>query len=233
MIVDIWCKKNGGRIPFEQCVDCAKCLPSKMIESLKKYEHEPKRNVYYVKEVIGCLKQAYYKRKQPSSKAFTLNSLYSMKRGQLLGAITDKSYSEFTGELSFNIDGEPVKLTARLDCYDPEKGEIIEVKTLENIFHRRLPRDQDVLQLQCYGTIFKDIFQKINRLYLAYLDMNQFIQFEIPIVNNYPWLQNRVKILHTAIRASIPPDEEIGYYCKYCLHRDKCNIQLPTIITNK
>ena len=53
-----------GRISFEECEKCAKCLPRPLIRAIKP-ENRPNRLGYYgVKEINGCLRKAYFNRTQ-------------------------------------------------------------------------------------------------------------------------------------------------------------------------
>jgi CRISPR/Cas system-associated exonuclease Cas4 (RecB family) len=221
MVVGVYCEEKKGGISFEECMACSNCLPTQIIKSLRVYENKPKRNVYYIREVIGCLRKAYFDRKCPRDEFSKLRDLYCRKRGELFGAIVGHGWNELDGSLSYVVDGEPVKLTARLDCYDPDKKEIVELKSLSDIENKELPRQKDVLQVQCYGTIFKGIF-RVERLRLVYLDMNGFRQINVGLIDKSEWLKERVEKLHRHIRDSKPPAEEPSWECKFCPHKSQC-----------
>ncbi len=228
MVVGVYCEDKKGGISFEECMACSKCLPTQIIKSLRVYENKPKRNVYYVKEVIGCLRKAYFYRKCPTDEFSSLGDLYRKRRGELLGAIVGHGWNELDGSLSYVVEGEPVKLTARLDHYDPEKREIVELKSVKDIKKIELPRSRDVLQVQCYGTIFKDIF-RVEILRIVYLDMNGFRQVTVSLIDKTAWLKERVETLHRHIRDSKPPAEEPSWECNFCSQRSNCVQLKPTI----
>jgi len=225
MTTGVYCEPYKKRVTFDECALCAQCLPASIIKSLRVYDYTPQRNAYYVKEIIGCLRKAYFTRKSASIDTYlTLKSLYAIKRGKIFGNMVDGSrWTELDGSIPFKVDGEDVKLTARLDSYDPQRAAITELKSLEGIHYKNLPRRNDVLQLQSYGTIFKSIIP-VRRLTLVYLDMNSFKQFDVEQVDLNSWLKDRVEGLHRALRDSKPLSEEPSYECKFCDHKKNCNV---------
>ena len=46
MTVGVFCEEKRERVTFEQCIDCAKCLPAPIIKNLRIFENKPLRNVY-------------------------------------------------------------------------------------------------------------------------------------------------------------------------------------------
>ena len=231
MVVRVYCSHRSAGVSFDECEACAKCLPTPIIEALREYEYNPERNTYYLAEILCCLKKSYYQRKTSQDKYHSLRSLYKKKRGKLFSKIMGTSgWQELRGCLSYDIDGEPVKLTARLDCYDPNKKEIIELKSLELDKQKKyLPRDKDKLQVQCYGTIFKPIFLEVKGLKIVYLDMSNYEQYDVPIEDKSEWMKQRVIVLHRAIRDSQPPPREESYECQHCEYADKCSLLVSPV----
>ncbi len=232
MTIGVYCEPFKKGVTFEECESCAKCLPAPIIRSLRTYDYRPERNVYYLREVIGCLRKAYSDRKErPPDKFLTLLELYRCKRGGIFENMADKSHwKELDGSLKYNVDGEEVKLSARLDAYDPDTGTIIELKSVEfwtkkpdtgQMWRKKLPRDKDVLQVQGYGAVFKQIVP-VRALRILYFDMNEFQQCAVPLVDRTNWLQERAFALHRAIRDSKPPVEERCFECKFCEHSKNC-----------
>lgn len=229
MVIGVYCEQRRQGITFEECQECAKCLPAIVIKTLRKTDFTKERNSYAVGEVIDCLRKAYYERKEPlPTQYFTLSTLLSMKRGKLFEGLLDSTrWQELDGTLPVNVDGEPVKLQGRIDAYDPDKKQIIELKSTKIFEDTELPREQNVLQLQCYGTIFKKHVFDVNELTLLYVDMDAFETYSVPLVDKSAWLEGRVKILHRAVRDSVSPPEEPSYKCQNCPCRSKCTAQKP------
>lgn len=223
MVIGVLCEKIGTRVTFEECQECAKCLPAIIIKTLRKFEFKKERNSYSVGEVVGCLRKAYFERKEPlQNQFFTLKELLSMKRGKLFeGLLASTRWQELDGSFEFVVDGENVKLMGRIDAYDPDKLEIIELKSTKIFDNTRLPRQKNVLQLQCYGTIFKTIFG-VKELTLVYIDMDVFEKYSVPFVDKRDWLEGQIQILHRAIRDSKPPNEEQSFACEFCPYSGKC-----------
>jgi len=225
LVIGVFCEKKNVRITFEECQKCAKCLPATIIKTLRIFErHTKQRNSYSVSEVVNCLRKSYFERKEPLQDQFyTLKSLLSMTRGKLFEGLLDSTrWQELDGSLEFDIDGENVKIMGRIDAYDPDKLEIIELKSTKISDHTRLPRAKNELQLQCYGTIFKSIFG-VKELTLVYVDMDVFEKYPVPLVDKTDWLKEQIQILHRAIRDSKSPNEEQSFECKFCPYNSKCS----------
>jgi len=224
MVIGVFCKEKDKGVTFEDCANCAKCLPAPVIRGLKQHDFVYHRNVYHVKDVMGCLRKAYYGRKESHADIFhPLEKLVAFKRGKLFeGMVSSTSWQELNGSLTYKIDKETVKLTGRLDAYDPENCEIIEIKSKIIKYDTRLPLAKDIQQLQCYGTIFKEIIS-VKKLRLVYFDMNKFKQYEVPLVDKTNWLKTRVTNLHVAVRDSKPPMKERSCWCNYCSYVKNCS----------
>jgi len=223
MVVGVFCKVGNKKVSFDDCMGCSKCLPAPLIKSLRIFENEAKRNIYYLAEIIGCLRKAYYERKSPRDKHLSLEDLYRKKRGKLFSKIADSTgWQELPGSLSYAIDSESVKLTARLDCYDSDKRVIVELKSLEGVKGRNLPRQKDLFQVQCYGTIFKDVLYEIKGLKIVYLDMKDFRQCNVEYVDRTEWIRERVFSLHRAVRDSVQPPKEESCECRFCDYKQDC-----------
>jgi CRISPR/Cas system-associated exonuclease Cas4 (RecB family) len=170
----------------------------------------------------------------PKEEYLTLESLYRMKRGTLLERIADSTgWRQLEGSMHCSVDGEDVKITARLDCYDPEKKFIYELKSLELRSARVLPRQKDKLQVQCYGLIFRDVFSDVKGLKIAYLDMNEFRVYDVELEDLSGWVLQRVSSLHRAVRDSQPPSKEESYECRYCEYAEENCASTPIVAAGK
>lgn len=222
-----------GKISFEECANCAKCLSAPTIRGLKPYNFVFKRNVYHVNDVVGCLREAYCNRKLLQPDVFhPLERWLAFKRGKLFEKIGNSTgWQELGGSKQYTIDGEIVKLTGNLDSYDPERCEITEKKSKEIKHYTNLPTPKHILQLQCYGTIFKDIIP-VKKLRLEYFDMNRFRSYDVSLVDKTAWLEERVNKLHVAVRDSTPPEDEPRFECRYCLWQKECKQRQSIIQIN-
>ena len=225
MVVGVFCEKNREGVSFEDCAKCAECLPAPIIGSLRIYENKKPRNVYFVRELVSCLRKAYFERKeQPQDHFYKIRELISIKRGKLFGGMASSTnWQELDGSIEYEIGREKVKLTGRLDAYHPTNLEITEIKSKKIFNNTILPKQKDVLQLQCYGTIFKDIFH-VRKLRLVYFDMDMFEQYLIPFIDRTKWLKERIHILHIGVRESKPPKQEQSFECQYCSYKERCEL---------
>jgi len=222
MAIGVSCPYRG-KISIEECMECGNCLPRPLIKSLKMYDYPPKCGTYGLKEIIGCPRLSFYKRIIGVPDEYKpLHVLWSMKRGKYLDDITKGTgFNELEGILEINVSGETIYVRGKLDCYDYVRKEIIEVKSTK-IFRDFKPRTLDIIQLQCYVTLYRDVFKEIKGLRLVYLDMSQFVTYDIEMLDRSDYLKTRAIALHESINNLTLPDKEPSYYCKYCCYKEKC-----------
>ena len=222
MVVGVCCP-DKGEISLELCMECGDCLPRPLIKSLKMYDYHPTHGTYGLKEVIGCPRLSFYKRTLGVPDEYKpLHVLWSIKRGKYLDDITKGTgFNELEGILEINVSGEAIIVRGRLDCYDYVSGEIIEVKSTR-ISRNFKPRDSDIIQLQCYVTLYRDVFKEIKGLRLVYLDMSEFVTYDIDIVDKSDYIRERAIALHASIINMTLPEAENSYYCRHCFFQERC-----------
>jgi hypothetical protein len=80
---------------------------------------------------------------------------------------------------------EKLYINGRLDMYDYKTQTIIDLKTTNAIkwqyTNHLIPRERDIDQLQCYGSLFGPKIG-VSNLVLLYADLN-LISFSIPVIN--------------------------------------------------
>ena len=102
-MIGVFCREKDRGVSFDECARCAKCLPAPVIRSLKQYDFVYKRNVYHVNDVIGCLRKAYYSRKEPPVDVFHPSVLFLTPEGAL--SDDEFSASRLPSGLSQRVDG--------------------------------------------------------------------------------------------------------------------------------
>jgi hypothetical protein len=89
---------------------------------------------------------------------------------------------------------EILSIRGRLDMYDYKTGRILDLKTTNAIKWQRekglIPRQSDILQLQCYGSLFQGTV-KVSQLALIYADMKDMLAFGVRMVDMNSWSANR------------------------------------------
>ena len=222
MVTGISCNKHGN-ITVEECADCSECLPRPFIMTFKQptYTNDPK--VYGLREIIYCLRKAYFERIIKAVDEYVpLKELWMRKRGKYIEKIAQSGrYHELPGAYEVDVEGEKVEIRATLDCYDYKNGTLIEVKSTR-VNRDKLPRRADVIQVKCYGTIFKDILAGIKVLKIVYLDFYDFLTINVDIEDMSEYLTGRVTTLHNALKRGTPPDPERSSYCTYCPCKNEC-----------
>lgn len=231
MIEGINCVPNNRNVSFEECIDCAYCLPKPMIKTLLPKEKKGRQpNSYNVSTICSCLRKGYFMHINENRYNETLESMYLSRRGEGFEWLLDNfSLKQIDGSISFKHDDELLYLFGRIDGYDSEEQELIELKSVAKLENLSFPKSKDRLQLQCYGTIFSSMFP-IKKMKLVYASMMWPPKvFEIESLNMTKWMKNRIILLHESLRKRRPPLEEQSSYCKYCPYKSRCNLTLPIV----
>jgi hypothetical protein len=212
-------------------------LPYILVKHLNRfstYQKEERKFFYSVSDISRCLRQSYYKitetKQDDISGAIPLEELWSIESGNYLHQLTYASkWRELDIErkfLSRDID-ETLYICGRLDLYDYKTERIIDVKKTNAVTWQRdngfIPRQEHVLEIQCYGTLFSNIIPVAN-LTLVYVDLKTLIPFKIPLVNNFEWIRERVSQLHICSQITKnPPAAERSEACNYCKFKRTCD----------
>jgi len=183
---------------------------------------------YAVTDIIRCLRKSFYektKKKRKSRK--TLDNLWPTVRGDLLHQMTT-AYNWNELDMDFQIplgDGKVGTISGRLDMYDWKTKTIIDLKTTKDVYSQAeegtIPRKEDILQIQCYGTIFSNVIP-VQNLILVYADLNDMIAFRIASEDKTWWLKERILELEKSIIDKKPPQREISKLCHFCKYLNQC-----------
>lgn len=214
-------------------------IPDGIISFLEKKSgilRKDKTSSYGVTQIIRCLRKSYYektKTKRRSRKS--IDNLWPTVRGDLLHQMTT-AYNWNELDMDFQIplgNGKSGKISGRLDMYDWKTKTIIDLKTTKDVYLQAkegaIPKKEDILQIQCYGTIFSNIIP-IQELVLVYADLNDMLAFRIANEDKTWWLKDRILGLEQAINDKIPPKQEISKLCNFCKFYDQCNQDENNII---
>jgi len=207
-------------------------IPEGIISFLEKksgISNNKKTQSYGVTEMVRCLRKLFYektKKKRKSRKV--LNNLWPTVRGDLLHQMTT-AYNWNELDMDFQIplgNGKLGTISGRLDMYDWKTKTIIDLKTTKDVYSQAeegtIPRKEDILQIQCYGTIFSNIIP-IQELVLVYADLNDMIAFRVANEDKTWWLKDRILELEEAIVDNKPPKREISKLCSFCKFFNQCN----------
>ena len=184
---------------------------------------------YGVTEIIRCLRKSYYEKTNKKRKSKkSLDNLWPTVRGDLLHQMTT-AYNWNELDMDFQIplgNGKLAILAGRLDMYDWKTKTIIDLKTTKDVYSQAeegtIPKKEDILQIQCYGTIFSNIIP-VQELVLVYADLNDMLAFRIANEDKTWWLKDRILELEQSINNKIPPKQEISKLCYFCKFFNQCN----------
>lgn len=187
-----------------------------------------KQKTYPVSGMIKCLRKSFYEKSGKKRKARGFENLWPTVRGDLLHQMT-QAYKWNELDINFEIplgNGNIGIVSGRLDMYDWKTKTIIDLKTTKDVYvqteNHSIPRKEDILQIQCYGTIFSNIIP-VKNLVLVYADLNDLIAFKIKNEDKTWWLKERILKLENSLDTKEPPTREISKSCDYCKYRNVCN----------
>jgi CRISPR/Cas system-associated exonuclease Cas4 (RecB family) len=192
-------------------------------------------NHYWVTDLCKCLRQSYYELSNSPSDVETQETeaelLWSLQSGKYLHNLTNSfRWRELDIEkeiLCQDID-EKLYIHGRLDMYDYKTETIIDLKTANAVkwqYQKHLiPRERDIHQLQCYGSLFDGKIGVAN-LTLLYADLKNLIPFKVPVVNKSKWVEDRILQLYLSVNVmKSPPQAERSVACDYCKFKNRCDL---------
>jgi hypothetical protein len=151
-----------------------------------------KHNHYWVKDICQCLRRSHYEitlTTRDDDSHLALEALWVIwSRPFLHNPTYAYRWRELDVRRRFQLidENSTAFLEGRLDVFDYETGNIIDLKTSSAVkwqfAQRRIPRTDHIDQIQCYGTLFRDILN-VSSLMLLYADMKNLIAFSIPVID--------------------------------------------------
>ncbi len=188
-------------------------------------------NTYSVSTLVNCLRKSYYKKSyNKNGKAYddsVVEKLWPTVRGNLLHQIT-RAYKWHELDMEYDIplgNGKIATVSGRLDMYDWRNKTIIDLKTTKDILSQAekniIPRQEHIVQIQCYGTIFSDVIP-IENLVLVYADLNNMLSYKIVNEDKTWWMRDRILEIEKSITKNQPPIREISKLCYFCNYQNQC-----------
>lgn len=200
------------------------------LEQKSRISKSQKTKTYSVTEIIGCLRKPFYQKldsKKLVGQYEIVENMWPTVRGKLLHEMS-KAYKWNELDIEFDIllgEGRVGTVSGRLDMYDWKTRTIIDLKTTKDVYsqaeNNTIPKDDHILQIQCYGTIFSNIIP-IENLVLLYADLNDMIAFRVPSQDKTWWLKERILELEKSISEKKPPTREISKACNFCKYKNMC-----------
>jgi PD-(D/E)XK nuclease superfamily len=193
-------------------------------------------NHYWVSDLCKCLRQSYYELSNTPYDAEALKEdkpelLWSLQSGKYLHNLTNSfrwRELDIEKEILFQDIDEKLYLHGRLDMYDYKTQTIIDLKVTNAVkwqySNHLIPRDRDIDQVQCYGSLFD---QKIGvaNLTLLYADLKNLISFSVPVRNKLKWIEDRIFRLYLSVHVMrTPPEAERSLACGYCKFKGRCDL---------
>ena len=195
-------------VPTSQPAPSAeKDLPPEIVEWLRRRSQRIVGR-YDVSALVKCLACAYDD--YMTERVEPVGDLWRKRRGLLLhnGLTYAFTWRELKVTHEFELEHETLNIVARLDTYVPERQTVYDFKSTDDLDWQAgrgyLPRLHDILQLQCYSTIFRR-YIPISDLRLIYLDKASWKIYPVPLEDKLEWLTSRAIVLHKAIKAKARP----------------------------
>lgn len=182
-----------------------------LLEAVKIRSRVPSGDTIHVSEVVGCLRRAYYLR----TRAFQLSPANALK---LLGDGIHTAFQEvlrregFETEFKVGIDLKDFRLVGHVDAYHPERAEVLELKTVNQIPER--PYDTHLKQAQIYRAL-----ASVKHAYIIYISRadGKVRVFKVDGDRGVlGWAVGRAKALKEALTRGEPPKPEETRLCNHC-----------------
>jgi len=137
------CHVKNIIVTYNECVSCHTCMPRYILKSLlQKYLHDEKSYPvnegivqFRASELAGnpCVRNVLLSRIKPIRIPETLSNLFRMNRGTNTHEwlLQQFYYGEVRVFKKYEIDGIKAVLNGRIDGYDEEEREILDLKTTE------------------------------------------------------------------------------------------------------
>ncbi len=185
---------------------------------------------YSVTEIVGCQRKSLYKQLGISKEELlgdgTIESMWGTVRGDFLHQMT-YAYKWREMDMEYYVplkDGRIATLAGRLDMYDWKTKTIIDLKTTKfvrwQIKQGFLPREEHILQLQCYQTMFSE-YMPVENLNIVYADMSDIVTYKVEKRDVSKWINTRIQEIENAKTEKIL-DGEVSGLCKFCKYQTKC-----------
>lgn len=204
-IVNFLQKKNGKIIPL----------------------NPPLRNRYWISDIVGCKRKAYYKKIGIEEEDIVGEELWYKTRGDFLHKLT-YAYRWRELDIEYYIplkDGKTAAVVGRIDMYDWKTKTIIDLKTKKSINWQAkrgfIPSREDILQVQCYDSVFSQRLP-IEGLKIVYADTSDIIAYKIQRRNHREWLKTKIQQIEDSISNNRVPTGDVSGLCKYCKYQTKC-----------
>jgi CRISPR/Cas system-associated exonuclease Cas4 (RecB family) len=165
------------------------------------------------------LAKEYFERTSPTEE--TVESAWAKLRGSLIHYVTRSiGWSELRTKMAFDLEDEKVTVTGYVDAYDPDTATIYDLKTTRFVNWQLdkgfIPRENHIVQVQCYYTMLDLYGIPVHRLVLIYVDDKKIIAKQVPLFDRKQWIIQRATLLHRALKSSELPEPELGSGCKFC-----------------
>ncbi len=182
-------------------------------------EYEPRANNHlYIKELTGCLRRAYFKRKV-GKKPLDIRKAYAIFRGDLFDKVFTPLFRRNQVRVSHRIKGTPIVISGKFDFV--ENGVIYDLKTIASLYfiRKKGAREDDVRQIQFYAWC-----TATPKVRLAYMDFKDAEVIEITADDRIiEWVERQARVLYEALVNDIPPAKtEDKWRCNYCEYVEEC-----------
>ena len=258
----IICSATNQEMDSGECLSCALqgSPPCGYDYSLLKAlysdsEKEDRRKEIHVTDLTGCLRKAYYDKREPSPER--PHEMVTRWMGTAVHTCAEGSDAFLESELPV----EHGSIVGRADIVYAD-GRVVDFKTTRWLYPEKLPYGSHALQVNIYAWLLRQMGRDVNRLQIQYIDMSGptkcrkckvpvrmfdgelkcpncmqpvrgahlgAVLVDVPLMEEAEierLVTGRREQLELALALDDPPEREAGYLCNYCSHRETCRPEL-------
>lgn len=203
-------------------------LKEEILKRANNKEYEYSDNKFFITELTGCLREAWFKRKY-GKPPFELKSAFYILRGKWLDDLMNE-YTQISQKrvtLPIRVGNEWIRISGYFDYVDDE-GIITDLKTIKTLYY--LKQKNAPIFAHKMQVIFYAFCEAEEKAKLLYVDISSAdaMQFVFNVKENMDLIdkiKSNAKLLYTAIKKDdfgvLPKGE--SYMCINCAFKEKCN----------
>lgn len=211
-------------------------LPEPVKEMIKKQTErtrEDKTGVFYVTELLGCTRKAFYRR--TFGEEIDLQQAWWFYRGNLLDDAWTPLFKRSQVRCTHRLKGAPIVIVGRFDFEDTD-GAIADLKTTSDLYYVKKDGAKEEHRKQVAFYCYHEIKNKGRLYYVSFQDAYRVdLDFsEEELTEIVEELERKAVILWEALLDSggegknlNPPKREDKYTkkfweCRYCSFKERC-----------
>jgi len=214
--------------------DMPKTIQNYLMTKMNRDEKEYRDNRISVTDLCGCLRKAYFKRREPAP--ITLEQAFTFNRGILFDEEYTSLFPRNQVRVTHRISNYPIVITGRLDFID-EDGAVADWKTIDGTYwiEQKGAKEENITQVLFYAYC-----EGLDKARLYYMSLGNLIKVDVDAddktqLENMEKLEDRALELYENLCCNSPPERDDVHTKKYweceykksgntvrCEYYDKC-----------